>query len=125
LLSFCKNDIFHQQAKEIVQKINLKAHKVIASNISLSETINLIFRLKGQLEAKEFYGYFIKTNTEVIYTNKEIFQLGCKVLFNLKSKGGLNFFDCLHLATMRHLGIENILTFDSDFKKFAKINEVV
>lgn len=121
---FCEDDIFHQQAREIVQEINQGSHKVIASNISLSETINLIFRLKGQFEAKKFYSYFTKTGTDVIYINKEIFQLGCKTLFGLKQKRGLNFFDCLHLVVMKELGIENILTFDNDFKKFVKINEV-
>jgi len=121
---FCEDDIFHNQSKEIVKKINLGSHKVVASNISLSETINLIFRLKGQLEAKKFYGYFIKTGTDVVNISKEIFQSSCKILFNLKSKKNLNFFDCLHLATMKELGIENILTFDSDFKNFVKINEV-
>lgn len=121
---FCKDDAFHHQARKTAQEINRKSAKVIASDISLSETINLIFRLKGPLEAKKFFKYFVKTGTEVFYIDKEIFTSGCEILFTQKSKRELNFFDCLHLATMKQLGIENILTFDSDFKKFAKINEI-
>lgn len=121
---FCEDDPFHLQAREIVQGINQRSHKVLISNISLSETINLIFRLKGPLDVKKFLKYFAKTETETYYVNEKIFQSGCKILLAQKSKRGLNFFDCLHLATMKELGIKNILTFDSDFKKFAKINEV-
>lgn len=121
---FCEDDTFHQKAREIIHDLNEKSAKVIASNISLSETVNLIFRLKGPVETKKFINYFDKTKTEVLYVNQEIFQSGCKILLTQKSKKGLNFFDCLHLATMKYLGIDTILTFDNDFRKFAKTNEI-
>jgi len=121
---FCKDDSFHQQARKVIESINQRSDKVITSDISLSETINLVFRLKGPSEVNKFLKYFTKTKTEITYIDKETFQSGYKILLDQKSKRGLNFFDCLHLATMKQLGIKNILTFDDDFKNYVKINEV-
>lgn len=121
---YITDDIFHQKAADIIQIIDKKDPQYFTSNIVLSETTNLIFRMKGAITTKKFLTQLPNSNIQPFYINKEIFRSGCKILLAQKSKRGLNFFDCLHLATMKELGIENILTFDSDFKKFAKINEI-
>lgn len=121
---FVNDDLFHNQAVDLMQVIDNNNPQYFTSNIVLSETINLIFRKRGRLFTKKFLSQFPKSNIQLFYINQEIFKYGCSILLGLKSKGGLNFFDCLHLATMKELGIKNILTFDSDFKNSVKINEI-
>lgn len=120
---FIADDIFHQKAISIIRTLNKKDPQYLTSDIALSETTNLTFRIKGAATTKKFLSWFPKSNIQLLYLNQEIFQSGYKILLAQKSRNGLNFFDCLHLATMKELGVENILTFDNDFKKFAKINE--
>lgn len=121
---FVNDDLFHNQAVDHIQIIDNNNPQYFTSNIVLSETINLIFRKRGRSFTKKFLSHFPKSNIQLFNINQEIFKSGCNILLGLKSKGGLNFFDCLHLATMKELGIEDILTFDSDFKNYAKINEI-
>lgn len=122
---FNSDDTFYQNAVKTIQKINLSLPRYITSNIALAETVNLLFRTKGTLSTKKFLSTFYKkSNIEEYFVSKETFASAYKLLFQQKSKSGLNFFDCLHLATMKELGIENILTFDKEFKKWVKVVDV-
>ena len=121
---FNSEDIFHPKAIEIIKKVDLLNNPFVTSNIAVAETINALFRTNGSLIAKKFFSSFKKSSIKEFFITKEIFHSAYKLLFQQKSKSGLNLFDCLHVETMKHLNINTILTFDSDFKKFAKINEV-
>lgn len=114
-------DDFHQKAIKTIKKLNSLQTEYVTSNIALAETVNYIFCRLGKLLAKRFLKGFQGSQIEEIFVSKEIFGQGYKLLFRQKSKKGLNLFDCLHLATMKALEINTILTFDRDFQKKVKV----
>lgn len=121
---FNSEDSFHSKAVEIIQKVEPNDPVFLTSNIAIAETINALFRVSGSLVAKKFLSFFKKSNIKEFFVTKEIFHSAYKLLFQQKSKSKLNFFDCLHLESMKHLKIDTILTFDSYFKNYVKINEI-
>lgn len=118
---FNEKDNFHQQALLVVKQLEASQTEFVTSNIVLAETTNFLFSRKGKVFAQEFLKAFRQSKTQEIFVSKEIFNQGYKLLFRQKSKKGLNLFDCLHLATMKTLGIKTILTFDEEFKKWVKV----
>lgn len=114
---FNKDDEFHQTARNINDQLVTEKTIFITSNIVLAETINFIFRTKGAKTASSFYSTLKTSLTPVFNINNQVFNQGLKLLFKQKTKRGLNFFDCLHLAAMDFLKIKTLLTFDKDFQK--------
>lgn len=114
---FYKDDKYHEVAIRIGKELEKKEAISVVSNVCLSEAVNVIFRISGSKQAKKFYHLMIKSRIKLFSVNQEIYQNGLKILFKQKSKRGVNFFDCLHLATMKYLKIKSILSFDSDFAK--------
>lgn len=117
---FNEDDEFQPKAKKIIRDLD-KDTRFLTSNIALAETVNFTFSHLGPKIAEKFLKFFKKSNIEEIFIPKEVFDSGYNLLFRQKSKKGLNLFDCLHLATMKTLGIKNILTFDQEFKKEVKV----
>lgn len=118
---FHTKDDFHAKAREIIQKIEKNSVRPVASNIVVAEVVNFIFRLKGPKVAKKLLEFIKKSGIKEIFVPPEIFQEAQAILFAQKSKRGLNFFDCLHLATMRSFKIKKILTFDQAFEKEVEV----
>ena len=119
---FHKTDEFHSKAYEINEKIKgNKALRLLSSNIVLAEAVNFVFRVRGPKFAKKFLNLIQKTGLEIVFVPQETFESAYNLLFKQKSKRGLNLFDCLHLATMKFLGINAILSFDRAFKKEVKV----
>ena len=112
---FNKDDQLHKKAAKLTLHLERQNARFITSNIVLAETINVIFRLKGAKSAKKLYSLFKEAGIEEFFVPKAIFQRAYSLLWEQKRKG-LNFFDCLHLVTMEHLKIKNLLTFDEGFK---------
>jgi len=113
---FNKDDQLHQKATELTLRLEKQKSRFIISNIVLAETISVTFRLKGGKAAKKFYHFFQKTEIEEFFVPKTVFLRAYSLLWQ-ERKRGLNFFDCLHLATMKHLKIKTLLTFDEGFKR--------
>jgi len=118
---FHKKDDFHPEAERVVKKLVIESPHFLTSNIAVAEAINYIFRTRGSKAAKKILNLIDKSGIETVFVSQDIFKKAYKLLFARKSKRGLNFFDCLHLATMRILGIETILSFDKGFKKEVKV----
>lgn len=116
-----QKDDFHPKAKKVVKKLEKKPFKPITSNVVVAEAVNFIFRNNGPKLAKGLLDSIKKSPLKEIFLSEEIFNKGYKLLFKQKTKRGLNLFDCLHLATMKALGIETILTFDKRFKREVKV----
>lgn len=121
LALFNRDDEFHQKARKTIRELDAFQTRFFTSNIALGETINLTFRHKGAKTAKKLLKMFQKNAIEEIFVDREIFARGYRFLFSQKLKRGLNFLDCLHLATMKVLGIDTILTYDEGFKKYVKV----
>jgi len=113
---FNKDDKFHQKAKRTSQQLKEEKIRPVTSNIVLAETINVIFRLQGPIQAKRFYSVFKRTKIEEFFVPREVFVKAYSLLWQQRKKG-LNFFDCLHLATMKHFKIKAMVTFDGEFAK--------
>jgi len=118
---FNRDDEFYSEAVKISGELAKITTTFLTSNIALVETINLVFRDQGSQAARDFSKSFRESGVEEFFVTDEIFKKAYKLLFDRKSKRGLNFFDCLHLATMKTLGIDTILSFDKGFKKEVKV----
>ena len=114
---FNKDDEFHKRSVRIVENLEKKESVFLTSNIAIAESINVIFRLYGTKMAKRFSTFINTSNIEVFSLTESLFSSSLTLLLKQRSKKGLNFFDCMHIATMNHLGISTILTFDTDFNK--------
>jgi len=114
-------DDFHFKAQKIITQVESGFIYPLTSNIAIAEVVNYIFRLKGPKSAKKYLDLIKKTGVKKVFVDREIFAQGYRILFSQKSKRGLNLFDCLHLATMKTLGIDTILTYDKGFKKEVKV----
>lgn len=111
-----KKDDFHPKAKKVVTQIESNSIYSLTSNIATAEVVNFIFRTRGPKAARKCLRLVKKTGIKEIFVGREIFSEAYRLLFAQKSKRGLNLFDCLHLATMKSLGIGTILSFDRGFK---------
>ncbi len=118
---FNDDDEFHQKAVKIVEKLEKKPARFLISNIVLAEVVNLVFRLEGIGAGQKVFALIEKSGLERVFVGKEVYDQAYKLLFAQKSKKGLNFFDCLHISTMKYLNIKTILTFDRAFKKEVKV----
>lgn len=114
---FNEDDEFHDGALRIVKELEDKLAYFLTSNIALAETVNLLFRMQGSKQAKKFLKGFRESNIEEVFLSQRIFNKGYKILFAQKSRRGLNYFDCLHIAAMKSLKVDEILTFDKRRKK--------
>lgn len=112
---FNKDDQLHKKAATLITSLEKQETSFIVSNIVLAETINVIFRLQGAKKAQKFYQVIKKTKIKQFFVPKKFFEKAYLLLWKQR-KRGLNFFDCLHLATIKYLKIKTLLTFDEDFK---------
>lgn len=117
---FHEKDYFHSQAISISEKIKKESTQTITSNIVLAEAINFIYRNKGSKVAKKFSKLVEQSGLEEFFVSSDIFNKAYSILFQQKTKRGVNFFDCLHLATIKSLGIQKMLTFDQALKRKVK-----
>ena len=119
---FHKADEFHSKAQKINEEIKKnRSLRLLTSNIVIAETVNFIFRLGGPGVAKKFLTIVKETGLETVFLLPEFFDSAYVLLFRQKSKRGLNFFDCLHLATMKFFSVDTILTFDKGFCREVKV----
>lgn len=118
---FHKRDDFHSKAEEIIQKIEADPVCPLISNVVVAEAVNFIFRLKGPKATQKFLALIHESGIKKVFVSQEVFGRAYGLLFAQKSKRGLSFFDCLHLATMKLLEIETILSFDKGFKKEVNV----
>lgn len=112
---FNTDDEFHPKARDLARQLEDQGCRFVISNIVVAEAINVVFRLQGPIKAKRFYRYLEKAEIEEFFVPEIVFQEAHSLLWRQKKKG-LNFFDCLHLASMKHLKIKDLLTFDQGFK---------
>ncbi len=117
---FNEDDSNYQKAIKIAKKIEEKNIKTATSNIVLAECVNVIFKKKGPNLAAKFRHIFDNVGIEEYFVGKEIYKKAEILLFKQKSKA-LNYFDCLHVETMRDFKIDAMATFDREFVKEVKV----
>lgn len=114
-----KKDKWHKNAGEILPII--KKEEKITSQLILSEAVTLTGSLFGGKKGVTIFNYILD-NHEVIYPDKNLSFRAMETF--LKYDGTLSFADSVSIEIMSDLGIEKIVSFDSDFDKINGINRI-
>lgn len=107
-----KKDQWHEKAGEILPLI--RKEEKVTSGLILSESVTLVGALFGGKIGLSLYNYIIG-NHEILYPDKDLSFDAMETY--LKYDGTLSFADSVSLKIMKDLGIEKIVSFDSDFDK--------
>ena len=121
---YSAKDERHERAKMLMQDIvNGKYGSAYVSDYVFDELVTVVFaRLRGIKEAARV-GKSLFETVDFLYVNEEGFDTAWKIFSNQKTSS-LSFTDCTSVAAMKGNGIENIATFDSDFKAVNGITVV-
>ncbi|MBR5503923.1 MAG: type II toxin-antitoxin system VapC family toxin [Methanobrevibacter sp.] len=109
-----EKDKFHKRSIELEPQLNEKRY---INNTVLNEILNS-FRHYGGQDITKLFHYLNDMNDLVYLTEKDYIES-----VNISSHYGssINFSDCTILQSMQNLGVNKIVSFDSDFKKIDGI----
>lgn len=105
-----KNDKNHARALSIEDQLNEKRY---INNTVLTETLNSFTNVGGKL-GKQLFLALTEIN-ELIYLSQEDYEKSLDIYLHYDSS--INYSDCTILESMEKLGLNKIVTFDSDFEK--------
>ncbi|MBR0271058.1 MAG: PIN domain-containing protein [Methanobrevibacter sp.] len=116
------NDVNNPRANELIGLID--GGNLIINNTVLTETINFLSKCK-----KIKQGYIIKESIEIILNSCDIHYLNSNeyndaIDLYLHYNGAINYSDCTILKSMESLGINKIVSFDSDFDSILGIKRI-
>ena len=114
-----KNDQWNEKVTAILPII-IKEEK-ITSELILSESVTLVGSLFGGKTGLKLFDYILD-NHEICYADKELIFNAMETF--LKYDGTLSFADSVSVEIMKDLGIERIVSFDSDFDKVDGIMRI-
>ncbi|MBT9171078.1 MAG: 23S rRNA-specific endonuclease VapC20 [Actinobacteria bacterium] len=112
-----KDDSLHNRAKAVLRNIEKQNLSAITSNFIINEAITVLSQRVNKATAIAFANFIYDSDTaiEIITINKNIEMRAIDYLKNLKSKN-ISFCDCATLAVLEMFNINNLATFDKDFK---------
>ncbi|HLD04525.1 MAG TPA: type II toxin-antitoxin system VapC family toxin [Candidatus Nanoarchaeia archaeon] len=115
-------DVHHDKAKRIMEAVRSKQYGVaITVDGVFGETMAVMERRVNRKVAREFGHYLLNSEIAMAYTNKMVFEITWR-LFDQAFK--LSFTDCLCLAFMNVLHIDQIATFDKEFKRIKDVKVI-
>ncbi len=94
----------------------------IISDYIFDETVTVVFWRGKKLSFAIETGNDLKESVQIIAVSELIFEEAWKI-FKSRIKN-FSFTDCTTLAIMKKKGINNISTFDKDFKNVEGINVI-
>lgn len=105
----------HQRARKIYEKIKKEKISFFSSNTSLYEAVTVISQRISHQAAKKF---ILKAREAInfVFIDTAIERKGLTI-FNKQTSKNVSFFDCLNMAILKDLGINQIFSFDEDYKK--------
>ena len=112
-----EDDKFHKRAIELESQLNEKRY--INSTV-LNETLNA-FGSNGGEEINDLFIYLNEMN-EIVYLKEKDYDESVKLSGYYNSS--INFSDCTILESMQKLGINKIVSFDSDFSKLKGLTVI-
>ena len=119
-----EDDINHNLAIKILKDIEeFKYGNAIISDYVFDEIITVcLLRIKEKEKVIKLGLAILKSKIKIFKVNKDIFKKAWQLFqeYNLK----MSFTDFTNLAFLDLLGIDNIATFDKDFKKVKNVNVV-
>ena len=116
------NDVNNHRANELIDFIDKE--NLIINNTVLTETVNFLSKCK-----KIKQGHIIKESIDIILNSCDIHYLNSNEYNNaielyLYYNGAVNYSDCTILKSMESLGINKIVSFDSDFDLIPGIKRI-
>ena len=114
-----QKDQWHKQSLEIIPKIRDK-HR-LTSILTVTEAINIIGSKNGAKSAQNVFSY-IDDAYEILYINAEMTRNAMQK--HLHYNGALSLADVMSLEIMEQYGINQIVSFDSDFDKVKGIKRI-
>jgi predicted nucleic acid-binding protein len=109
-----RDDKNHPRAASVWQKLLSGSDRLIASNYILVETVALLQSRVG-VEAVRSFQLEMVPAIHIEYVNPDLHRLGMSSLL-AAGKRKLSLVDCVSFEMMRHLGLNQVFTFDSRFK---------
>lgn len=115
---FVLNDDWHSKAVEVYNRIKNK--RLIISKLVIAETVTV---LKNKLETKDILEIYrnLPNFFQIIEDNGYYDEAMSEFV---KYDSTLSFFDAMYVAIMEKEGIDEIVSFDSDFDKVDNIIRV-
>ena len=115
---YLQDDDFHKKAVGVLKKLQQEQRELVTSNFILDEVYTFNRAKRGKMVAVDFT-HFLAENVDVVRVNRITIQDEQKALYYFSSLDGkgVSFTDCTSFALMKRMGIQEALTFDSDFKK--------
>lgn len=112
-----KDDSLHDRAKAILRNIEKQNLSAITSNFIVNEVITVLSQRVSKTTAITFANFIYDSDTavDIMTISRNIEIKAIDYLKNLKSKN-ISFCDCATLAVLDLFTIDNLATFDKDFK---------
>lgn len=108
---FVSNDQWHTQSLKVYEKIKNK--KLVISKLVIAEVITI---LKNKLETKDIYEIYMNLSKIFIVLEDNLHYDEAMDIF-IKYDSTISFFDAMYVAISKKEGINEIVSFDSDFDK--------
>jgi len=111
-----REDSNHTRAKAISASIVKEGNLPILSVFSYGESITVISQKVGRSYALQYMDDINRGNAYILEAELGIVKKGEEVYKRQTSKN-VSFTDCVNMAIMKQEGIEEIFSFDADYKK--------
>ena len=112
---FVSNDDWHSQAVQVYGKI--KNDKLMISKLVIAETMTV---LKNKLKTKEIREIY-RNFPNFFHILEDSTHYDEAMMEFVKYDSSISFFDAMYVALMKKEGIDEIVSFDSDFDKVDSI----
>lgn len=112
---FVANDYWHGNAVRIYSEI--KNHKLFVSKLVIAETVTV---LKNKLQTKDILEIYRNIPNFFIVIDDGLFFDEAMDEF-VKYDASISFFDAMYVTVMKKEGINEIVSFDSDFDKVDNV----
>lgn len=123
IVRFLLNDEKNQakRAKDFFETVAKNKEKLVITPLVLAEVIYVLEKF-GQSSKEEISKILISfLNLPIIIVEEKKILLDALLLY---SKLKIDFVDCYHLSFCQTFGIEEIVSFDKDFKKASFVKSV-
>jgi len=108
-------DSNHQKAKNLAQKHSAK--QLVTSQIIIGETLTVgSMRINKDLTLK-FVDQIYNSSTQIVLESPKLVEQAYDY-FSLVPSKNISWADCFSFAVINQLKINEVLTFDKDFKKY-------
>lgn len=114
------HDVFHDEAREILEKLIEEHWRTFTTNFIIAETHALFLARLGHKHATAFLRQFDQSSTAVVRVTVQDEIRARTVVFKYDDKD-FSFTDAASFAVMERLGILHALAFDQHFEQYGFI----